>query len=92
MAATFHLTDDTTITGVTTYATVHPSPDHSDALRYLLAEQGPVYSLFTADGHRYVAVNAVRSIDTDRQVSGLAWYDLPVAAGMWAADGADLNA
>lgn len=76
MATTFTLTNGTTLTGITTYAEI----------------PGDRYSIFVPEGHRYVPTADVATITTDpRQTSGAAWYDLPVAASMWASDARDLG-
>lgn len=93
--ATFNLTDGTVIADVTTYSIVRPENTRGVDFRAWLDTQGPVYTVFTADGgHRYVAVKNVAEIVQRNRANriGSAWYDLPIAAGMWAADGADLGA
>ena len=85
--ATMHLTDHTTITGITVYDEVHTQA--------VIDREGgqPLYTVFTDDGqHRYVPIADVVSIDRTPGRHEHAWYDLPMAAGMWAADGADLGA
>jgi hypothetical protein len=84
--ATFHLTDGTTIDNVTVYSEVHTQSvlDREG--------KGPLYTVFTNGGHLYVPVDTVASIERTPGRHEHAWYDLPMAAGMWAADGADTGA
>lgn len=88
MAALFTLTDGTVIPDVTLYSEI------TDPQR--LAQIGrdePVYTVFHHEGlHCYVPVARVRRIDAQPSGRNPQWWDLPIAAGMWAADGADLGA
>lgn len=93
MAATFHLTDGTTVDGVTTYATVSGTRGMKDGDLKARLDAAPHYTVFSPAGHRYVPVADVARVDTARDAGrAVAWFDLPMAAGMWAADGHDLNA
>lgn len=92
MAATFHLTDGTTIDGVTTYDEVTGTRGMTDGPVKALLDSEPHYTVFSPAGHRYVPVAQVARIDSARaEARPMAWFDLPMAAGMWAADGADLG-
>jgi hypothetical protein len=90
MAATFHLTDGTTIDGVTLYSKVN-THFISDPARRVEFTRTPHYTVFSPAGHRYVPVNDVTRIDEEPTFRARTWYDLPIAGGMWAADGADLK-
>jgi len=93
MAATFHLTDGTTIDDVTTYSTVTGTRGMKDGPTKALLDSEPHYTVFSPTGHRYVPVAQVARIETARSEARLmGWFDLPMAAGMWAADGTDLGA
>lgn len=92
MTATFHLTDGTTINNITLYSEVHTQSVIDREGR------GPIYTVFTSANadrsdarHLFVPVADVARIEKTPVARPMSWFDLPMAAGMWAADGADLG-
>lgn len=92
VTATFHLTDGTTIDGIDLYSTADAEYISNPDLKARLSAQ-PHYGVFVPEGHRYIPVADVARIESDRDAARpRSWYDLPMAAGMWAADGRELGA
>jgi hypothetical protein len=93
MAVTFTLVDGSTVTGVTTYARVSGTRGMPEGNLKAMLDAAPHYTVFSPAGHRYIPVDEVAHISSARDAARpMGWFDLPMAAGMWAADGADMGA